>query len=178
MLYHSNDSNPQTSPRKQTSIVNKQTIPSTSTCFRYPGTTHKESSSKFWDEQDHYAWIDWNTPLKPPSKSPSNTSSTSALTDLNTDKKDFLQAREQLALDLVREIDDKVMGGKLSASTATTGGVKLVWSTRLRTAAGRAHWTRVKSRPLDDQTKDQHNLKIELSTKIITSEGTSSDVFG
>jgi hypothetical protein len=176
-LHYSNDCNPQTNPRKQTSIVIKQTIPSTSTCFRYPGT-HKESSSKFWDEQDHYTWIDRNTPLKPPSKSPSNTSSASALKDLNIDKKAFLQAREQLALDLVREVDDKVMGGKLSASTITTGGVKLIWSTRLRTAAGRAHWTRVKSRPLDDQTKDQHNLKIELSTKIITSEGISSEVFG
>jgi len=64
------------------------------------------------------------------------------------------------------------MGGKLSASTSTTGGVKLEWSTRLRTAAGRAHWSRAQSPPLG-QAEEQHNLKIELSTKIITSEGPS-----
>jgi len=84
-----------------------------------------------------------------------------------------VQIREKLALDLVREIDEKVMGGKLASSTMTTGGVKLEWSTRLRTAAGRAHWIRVKSRPLGE-TEEQHNLKIELSTKIITNEGTST----
>jgi hypothetical protein len=140
-------------------------------------STQTECSAEFWDKQDHYAFIDKNTPLKSPSKSSSKASSTSTLTNLNKIKKAFLQAREQLALDLVREIDDKVMGGKLSASTTTTGGVKLLWSARLRTAAGRAHWTRVKSRPLSDQTQDQHDLKIELSTKIITSEGTSFDIF-
>lgn len=176
-MYHSDYSNPQKSPRKQTSTVDKQTIPTSSTCFRYPLPTLKESSPKFWDEKDHYAWIDRNTPVRPPRKSPPKASSTSTPTRLNTAKKAFIQAREQLALDLVREIDEKVMGGELSASTETTGGVKLIWSTRLRTAAGRAHWTRVKSRPLGDQTKDQHNLKIELSTKIITSEGTLSDRF-
>jgi predicted SprT family Zn-dependent metalloprotease len=59
------------------------------------------------------------------------------------------------------------MSGKLAAATTSTGGIKLIWSTKLRTAAGRAHWTRVK-RPLGGQ--GQHDLKIELSTRIITSE--------
>ena len=172
MLFLSNDSNPQTNPRKQTAIVDQTMLPSSPTRFRYPSLPHKESSSKFWDKQDHYTWIDKNTPLKPPPKSPSKASSTSTITDFKKAKEAFIQAREQIALDLLREIDDKVMGGKLSASTTTTGGVKLEWSTRLRTAAGRANWTRVKSRPLADEIKDQHNLKIELSTKIITTEGT------
>jgi predicted SprT family Zn-dependent metalloprotease len=69
------------------------------------------------------------------------------------------------------------MEGKLAASTTRTGGVKLVWSTRLRTAAGRAHWTRANSRPLSEM-EDQHNLKIELSAKIITSEGNSAKTNG
>lgn len=67
------------------------------------------------------------------------------------------------------------MEGKLAASTKNMGGVKVVWSTRLRTAAGRAHWTRVKGRPLDTADEEQHNLKIELSTKIITDEGINSE---
>jgi hypothetical protein len=82
-----------------------------------------------------------------------------------------LQEREQRALSLVKEIDEKVMSGKLFLSTANTGGIKLEWSSRLRTCAGRAHWTKCKSRPLDTTVpKDQHTLKIELSTKIITDE--------
>jgi hypothetical protein len=159
MSYHSNDSNPQRSPRKQTSTVDKPTVPSSSARFIYPLSIQTESS-RFWDKQDH------------------TTSSTSTLANHSKAKKAFLQVREQLALDLVREIDDKVMGGELSTSTTTTGGVKLMWSTRLRTAAGRAHWTKIKSHPLGDQAKDQHNLKIELSTKIITNERISSDIFG
>jgi hypothetical protein len=80
-----------------------------------------------------------------------------------------------MALDLVKEIDEKVMGGRLSTSTASTGGVRMEWSSRLRTYAGRAHWTKVRSRPLDTAPdKDQHNLRIELSTKIITDESTPS----
>jgi hypothetical protein len=71
-----------------------------------------------------------------------------------------------MAQDLLDEIDLKVMQGELAKATESTGGVKLVWSTRLRTAAGKAHWIRQKG------TKDQHNLQIELSTKIITDEGT------
>ena len=61
------------------------------------------------------------------------------------------------------------MQGKLAKATELTGGVKLIWSTRLRTAAGRAYWTRQKG------MKDQHNLQIELSTRIITDEGISQD---
>lgn len=81
-----------------------------------------------------------------------------------------MQVREKMAQDLLDEIDEKVMDGKLGFATETTGGVKLVWSTRLRSAAGRAHWTRQKGR------KDEHNLQIELSTKLITDEGTTSYV--
>jgi hypothetical protein len=79
-----------------------------------------------------------------------------------------------MALNLVQEIDEKVMSGKLYLSTANSGGIKIEWSSRLRTCAGRAHWTKVKSRPLDTgPPKDQHTLKIELSTKIITDERTT-----
>lgn len=59
------------------------------------------------------------------------------------------------------------MQGKLAKATESTGGVKLIWSTRLRTAAGRAHWNRLRG----TGSKDQHHLEIELSTKIITDEG-------
>jgi len=83
-------------------------------------------------------------------------------------QRSFAQQREQLAVDLVQAIDQQVMGGKLSAATASTGGVHLIWSSKLRTAAGKAHWNRVKQ-PMGDDL-NQHHLKIELSPKLITSE--------
>lgn len=161
----SNGSNPQPSARKQTSLC--KDIPTSPKRFKYPLSPHKESSSKFWDKQDHYSWIDQNTPHKPP---PQKSFPHTTPAQINKAKKAFLETRERIAIGLVRAIDEQVMGGKLAASTSATGGIKLEWSTRLRTAAGRAHWSRAKSRSLG-QTEEQHNLKIELSTKIITSEG-------
>jgi hypothetical protein len=161
----SNGSNPQPSARRQTSL--SKDIPTSPKRFKYPSSPHKESSSKFWDKHDHYSWIDQNTPHKPP---PQKSFPTTTPAQINKAKRVFLETRERIAIDLVRAIDEQVMGGKLAASTSATGGVKLEWSTRLRTAAGRAHWSRARSRSLG-QTEEQHNLKIELSTKIITSEG-------
>lgn len=85
-------------------------------------------------------------------------------------KKDFTQRREKLALELVKEIDDKVMEGKLTQSTAMTGGIKLVWCGRLRSAAGNAHWTPTRGIPLHNRVA-QHNLRVKLSPSIITDEG-------
>lgn len=161
-------SDPQTNPRKQTYARDTESSSTLPTRFRYPLSPHKDSSQQFWDKDEHFRWIDSNTPCKPimkPSKSKKGT-----LT-LKEERKAFVQVREKLAEDLVRRIDQKVMRGKLATATSTTGGIKLEWSTRLRTAAGKAHWTRVKCP--SDRNEEQHNLKIELSSKIITNEGGS-----
>src|SRR5579859_1281080 len=166
-----NRSNPTKSPRKQITTIDKAP-PSSPTRFRLPPSPHKASSPQFWDKENHFSWIDSHSPSKPTSTiTKPNPSLQSQLSSISKTKKTFVQNREQIALDLLREIDEHVMGGKLAAGTASTGGVKLVWSTRLRTAAGRAHWSKVKSRPMGDPIATQHNLKIELSTKIISDEG-------
>ena|SRR5271156_3544885 len=147
--------------------------PPVTTSFRYPPSPHKESSAEFWDKDDHYTWIDLNTPKKTTMKE-----STISLTKAPTQKvsnatkaeKEFLKSREQIAIDFVREIDDKVMDGKLGQATGATGGVKLVWSTRFRTCAGRAHWKNVKDR--NAGTSKDH-LEITLSTRLLTDEGLS-----
>jgi len=144
-----NLSNPQPSPRKQTSTINKA-VP-------LPVDAHP----RFDNKRDRLSTID--RPLSP------NPAPERPLKPITTNRptKSFLQDREHLATTLLTAIDQKVMSGKLSTATASTGGLKLIWSTKLRTAAGRAHWTRVK-RPLG--TEEQHDVKIELSTRIITSE--------
>ena len=169
-------SNPSTNPRKQTSkTTDIPSIPSTPSRFRYPLSPHKDTSPNFWDKDSHYSWIDQNTPLQPPAKIPKTSAvippPTPSQYQLNKQKREFSQQREKLAQELLNEIDSRIMKGQLATATKVTGGVKLVWSTRLRTAAGRAHWTRHRG------VEGQHNLQIELSTKIITNEGTPSHSF-
>jgi len=123
-------------------------------------------SSQFWNQRDHFTWIDHHSPLK--SIAPAHTKAEMAQT--RKEKKAFEQKREQLARSLVKEIDDKVMEGKLAASTAATGGIKLIWCGRLRSAAGNAHWTPARGVPAHNGIT-QHNLRIKLSPSILIDEG-------
>ncbi|MCJ1312168.1 hypothetical protein MMC25_005842 [Agyrium rufum] len=74
--------------------------------------------------------------------------------DLSSPKKDtasiqaaqkFKMEKEALAVNFIRELDEKISNGKVGSETDTTGGIKLVWSKRLLTTAGRASWKRVAS---------------------------------
>ena len=92
------------------------------------------------------------------------------LTDTKKEVKEFAKRREQMARDLVKDIDATVMEGKLAASTAKTSGVKLIWSGRLRSTAGNAHWKPTRGIAPHNGV-EQHNLSIKLSPSIITDEG-------
>ncbi|KAJ9604044.1 hypothetical protein H2200_011567 [Cladophialophora chaetospira] len=96
-------------------------------------------------------------------------------------KKAFDSSKEQLALDLFYELDDKIAKGQLAKLSSTTGGVKIIWSKTLRSTAGRANWKRtvtkfsgspVKGNPSssDAGVKVQHFASIELAEKIIDCE--------
>ena len=98
-----------------------------------------------------------------------------------TRKKAFDSRKEQLALDLFRELDKKTADGQLAALASSTGGVSIVWSKTLRSTAGRANWRRtitklsgspVKGNPnsSDPGIKVQHFASIELAEKIIDCE--------
>lgn len=67
--------------------------------------------------------------------------------------------REAYALDLFNELNSSVFQGELPHTP-------LVWSKRLLTTAGRASWNRSK-------TTGQHITTIELSTKVVDSDGES-----
>ena len=96
-------------------------------------------------------------------------------------KKAFNSRKEQLALDLLQELDSKVVKGQLSKLASTTGGVKIIWSKTLRSTAGRANWKRTVTKfsgspikgnanPSDPGMKVQHFASIELAEKIIDCE--------
>lgn len=97
-------------------------------------------------------------------------------------KKAFDSRKGQLALDLLRELDEKVADGQLQKLSSSTGGVKITWSKTLRSTAGRANWkrtvTKLSGSPIkgnnpdtsDPGVKVQHFASIELAEKIIDCE--------
>lgn len=88
-------------------------------------------------------------------------------------KKSFTQGKHQLAESFLTELDNIVTDGQVSKLAASTGGVKIIWSKKLNTTAGRANWKRetikstspgVDSKPV---TTFRHHAAIELAEKVI-----------
>ncbi|KIW28570.1 uncharacterized protein PV07_08224 [Cladophialophora immunda] len=98
-------------------------------------------------------------------------------------KKAFDSQKQQLARDLLHELDEKVADSQLDRLSSSTGGVRIIWSKTLRSTAGRANWKRTVTKPscspvkgnnMHDFTgpgaKVQHFATIELAEKIIDCE--------
>lgn len=72
-----------------------------------------------------------------------------------------------MAENFLRELDEKITGGKIAEMAASTGGVKIIWSKKLNTTAGRANWKRETIRP-------QPTLPSFSSSSAATSSSASS----
>ncbi|KAG7124516.1 HMG box-containing protein C19G7.04 like [Verticillium longisporum] len=90
-------------------------------------------------------------------------------------KKGFEQSRQHLAEVFLAELDDAILQGQLRKLTNSTGGIKIVWSKKLNTTAGRANWR--KEKLLDRQAgiegsvdMSRHYASIELAEKVIDNE--------
>lgn len=57
-------------------------------------------------------------------------------------KKAFEKEKHEMAEQFLKELDTVITGGKLSELAASTGGIKLNWTNKLNTTAGRANWKR------------------------------------
>ncbi|KAH0565651.1 hypothetical protein GP486_000961 [Trichoglossum hirsutum] len=94
-------------------------------------------------------------------------------------KKAFNERKHDLAQDFLNELDEKVSGGQIASITAPTG-VKLIWSKKLTTTAGRANWRKEKITQFTadeslrgtggPSTSYRHIASIELSEKVIDDE--------
>jgi predicted SprT family Zn-dependent metalloprotease len=89
-------------------------------------------------------------------------------------KKSFSQKKHTLAESFLHELDSTITNGEISRLAASTGGIKIVWSKKLNTTAGRANWKREtikSSRPLSTGTPApptyRHHAAIELAEKVI-----------
>ncbi|EXJ67070.1 uncharacterized protein A1O5_09716 [Cladophialophora psammophila CBS 110553] len=98
-------------------------------------------------------------------------------------KKVFDSQKEQLARDLLYELDEKVANSQLNRLSSSTGGIRIIWSKTLRSTAGRANWKRTVTKPSGSPVKSnnmneasglgmkvQHFASIELAEKIIDCE--------
>lgn len=90
-------------------------------------------------------------------------------------KRSFDKEKHSLGALFLKDIDLKINNGKLEALAASTGGIKLIWSKKLTSTAGRANWRReIVQSPNPNQyisTAYRHHASIELAEKIIDGEG-------
>ncbi|OHX00238.1 sprt family metallopeptidase [Colletotrichum incanum] len=170
---------PLTPPRPSIkSLVSPKKLPG------IPKTPHRPSMDLFWSQEFVDEWNEEHSPKKlilppaqkSPAKSPakSRTGRTESAKQKET-KKAFEQIKHELAQNFLRELDDAITQGKLQALAESTGGIKINWSAKLNTTAGRANWRREKVRSkLPDGTeksvKDRHHASIELAEKVIDDE--------
>ena len=80
-----------------------------------------------------------------------------------------------LAGEFLAELDHRITDKQVFSLSASTGGVKLIWSKTLTSTAGRANWRRetTKTRQADGTvtaTAYKHFVSIELAEKVIDDE--------
>jgi predicted SprT family Zn-dependent metalloprotease len=92
-------------------------------------------------------------------------------------KKAFSQKKHALAESFLAELDSKITDNQISTLAAATGGIKIIWSKKLNTTAGRANWKRetIRSSTLQADGKPapptyRHHAAIELAEKVIDDE--------
>ena len=160
---------------------------------RIPMTPHRPSMDAFWDADIINEWNEEYSPRKTP-KPRCHTNDDSFEVDLPTSpskknqsvrdpkkyeaKKSFTLKKHGIAEAFLRELDESVTDGKVSEMAALTGGVKIIWSKKLNTTAGRANWKqetmRATTRGADGNPETKityrHYASIELAEKVIDDE--------
>lgn len=179
---------PPTSPqRTQKKLLSPKKGP------RIPSTPHRPSTDAFWDPDVINEWNEEYSPRKAPKGNPrtsdgrfevclptSPTKKSQPTRDRSGHeaKKAFAQKKHEVAEAFLRELDESITGGKVFEMAALTGGVKIIWSKKLNTTAGRANWKRETMRSTtlcaDNRSETKityrHYASIELAEKVIDDE--------
>ncbi|KAH8661421.1 SprT-like family-domain-containing protein [Tricladium varicosporioides] len=161
-----------------------------------PSTPHRPSMDSFWDQDVINDWNDEYSPKKTPRPRPkfdlsdntdhsggallfSRPKKGSVKQDLaaKNAKKAFSEKKHALATSFLVELDSAITNNQISTLAASTGGIKIIWSKKLNTTAGRANWKRetIKSSSilLDGKPNSpiyKHYASIELAEKVIDDE--------
>lgn len=92
---------------------------------------------------------------------------------VRAERKAFVTEREAMASAFLTELDNTICAGRIHSLSQSTGGIHLVWSSTLRSTAGRANWRRETIRmrtgpnATDFSTAIRHHCSIELAIKVI-----------
>jgi predicted SprT family Zn-dependent metalloprotease len=152
----------------------------------------RQSLDAFWSPNEVNEWNDKHSPRKTigspkknpflptsestsPASSPKKSSPTKRSQTEVQAKKDFAARKHALAESFLVELDDTITSGEIASLSASTGGVRLIWSKTLNSTAGRANWRRetTKTRPspiAPSVTTQKHHASIELAEKVIDDE--------
>ncbi len=159
---------------------------------RIPTTPHRPSMDAFWDPDVINEWNEEYSPRKTTkpqhctgddelevglSTSPDKGSQLIRNSQKHETKKSFISKKNYIAEKFLRELDEKITNGKVSEMAAPTGGIKIIWSKKLNTTAGRANWKRETMRSTRDADGKpetnityRHYASIELAEKVIDDE--------
>lgn len=185
------DDSPEAKPTSATQLdpvtPKKSLQPSPFKAPKIPPSPWKPDHKEFWDAEIQNEWIDRHSPPKraSPKKLVLEATDAKALLkqkygtspEKRNAKKAFDQVKETLAEDFLRELDDRITQGQLAKLTASTGGMRIKWSTTLQSTAGRAHWkckevSTMTQQPdgssLRSAKERRHEAWIELATKVLT----------
>lgn len=132
----------------------------------------------FWNQEFVDEWNDIHSPkrliLSPPAKSPRKMVSSKGNAIEREAKKVFEKNKHDLAENFLQELDDKITDGKLGEMALPTGGIKITWTNKLNTTAGRANWRRetLRSKQAEGSeiVRHRHHASIELAEKVIGDE--------
>jgi predicted SprT family Zn-dependent metalloprotease len=160
---------------------------------RIPTPPMRQSLDAFWSPNEVNEWNDKHSPRKAigspkknpllpssesasPKSSPKKSSPTKRTQAEVQAKKDFAARKHALAESFLVELDDTITSGQVAALSASTGGVRILWSKTLNSTAGRANWrretTRTRASPTAPATTttQKHHASIELAEKVIDDE--------
>jgi predicted SprT family Zn-dependent metalloprotease len=152
-----------------------------------PKTPHRPSLDIFWSREFVDEWNEEHSPVKKlaftsPKKGAvrSETRVDKAKTQVGQKlqpdhraKKAFESRKAELARSFLGELDTVITDGKLGELARSTGGIKLNWTNKLNTTAGRASWKRETVRTATETGVDvqhKHHASIDLAEKVIDDE--------
>lgn len=124
-------------------------------------------------EDDESDFSPTGSPRKSPQKTPYKKGKEDA-----AKRKDFNMKKHDLATAFLQEIDQTVANGQVASMASSAGGIRIIWSKKLNSTAGRANWKResLRTKSADGTattTTYRHHASIELAEKVIDDEGIS-----
>ncbi|KAI2634573.1 hypothetical protein GGS21DRAFT_518432 [Xylaria nigripes] len=185
-------------PVLKPTIPKKTLVSSPARPVPIPASPWKPEHKEFWDPAANIAWVDQNSPPKnttAPKPIDLTGPDSKAALDLRYGtspekkkaKKAFDAIKGDLACSFLQELDWAITDGKLGKMTESTGGLRIVWSNKLLTTAGRASWkSKTKSpkgppsqqpssappssQPAAAKSIVEHYARIDLATKVLSNE--------